>query len=188
MSSQFSGRRRSDRQVLMMTRVTDTPDESRKWLWLRRFDQVMERLVPSIAIIIGVLALIATFFIYRGLEEKADIAEVKATRAEIKAEAAAIRLRSAEQGRRIARQTLCAGIVGVQRAGRAALQGTLLPTRLRMFTTAQERRLRRIQARRYSRIISGAVADAAPPRGLLKANGTLDCAELSRVATRPNGP
>jgi hypothetical protein len=162
----------------MMTRATDTPDESRRWRWLRRFDQVMERIVPTIAILIGVLALVATFFIWSNLEDKAD-------RAEVKADQARVELRSAERGRKIAREALCGAATGIQRAGRAALTGNLVPGM--RPDTAEARRMARQSARAYNAIISEAVIGTAGVEGmdLLRANGTIDCAALTRVATTP---
>lgn len=174
----------------MDNRVTDGKWHGRWWRFLHRFDQVMERLVPTVAVIVAAVALVAAATALVALTDKVDQAELKAQRARIEAAEAKRAQAQTAEGRRIARDTLCGGLRGVQQAGRAALTGALFGTT--RLQAARERRLRRLAARAYNEIISQEVIQTLGINAeeVLRENGTIDCAALSRVSqgSDPDSP
>lgn len=92
------------------------------------------------------------------------------------------------QGRKVAIDVLCGGVLGVERAGILTLQGKLLDTR-RLGMTGQERRLRERASLSYAKIISRAVVRQAGigSHAVLRPDGTLDCAKLRVAAKSPGG-
>jgi hypothetical protein len=132
---------------------------SSKWkLWFWKADWAWRRIVPLIA-----LALAA--FAVASLQNKVD---------------------RQSEGRRIAIEVLCGGILGVQEAGKRILTGTLPPPAPKSpRTSEQETESRRLYSISYSRVISARVLEQASIKGerVLNEDGTINCERLKIAAS-----
>lgn len=138
--------------------------EQPKWkLLFWRADWVWRRVVPLIAL--G----LAGYAVW-GLSGKVDANQDALTRQ--------------VEGRRVALEVLCGGISGVEDAGRKILTNTLPPPAPSPSATptGPEKLTREDYAEAYALVISRRVIQeaGASARGILRDDGTIDCAALKR--------
>lgn len=145
-------------------RTTDKPMTK-----LERLERTWRDLVPVIAVAMAGYAVV-------GVEGKADRAQDTAIRQ--------------QEGRRVAVDVLCGGIVGVENAGRLTLLNQL-PGVPAARMPSREVRLRETAARAYTILISEAVIEQAGVKdasSVLRPDGSIDCEGLKRAARATTGP
>jgi hypothetical protein len=145
-------------------RPSDDSSRLRHVLW--RVDWVWRRVVPALCLGLALTVLIR-------LDDKVDRTQVQ--------------IEAQREGRRVARQILCGGLKGVQDAGRQILLGELPPPAPRLpRMSGDERRSRELFAQSYAQVISRGVLKQAGIEAaeVLRPDGTVDCAELERIATK----
>jgi hypothetical protein len=135
-----------------------------------RWHHIWRDFVPLAALLIAAYAVIS-------VENKVDQATVNATVAKKVAA-------SQRAGRAVATGIICGALRGVEDAGRLALTDRLPGTaRFRRPSTPEERRIRKVYARAYNKVISERIIEEAGTTAdrVVLANGTVDCDAL-RVA------
>lgn len=140
------------------------PERSFFWHALWRVDWVWRRVVPVIAIVLALVAIL-------GLRGKVD-----RTQSQVDAQ---------REGRRVALEVICGALYGVEEAGRLILLGELPPPAPPTpHVSREERDLRDRYARSYTSVINLRVLEAARIRGkqVFREDGTLDCDKLKDVA------
>jgi hypothetical protein len=177
-----------------------SPDglERRRW-WARPW-----RLVHAIVLALGqeprtrahhlwrdlvpAIALVLLGFVFLGLESKVDEQGVDASTAKVEARIAKRLAETQSNGRRISLGVTCGALRGVEDAGRLVLTNRLPGTeRFVMPSSARERRIRRIFARAYNRVITDRIVQEAGVDGerVIEPNGSVNCERLREVARAP---
>jgi hypothetical protein len=145
------------------------PDKPRWQHALWKLDWVWRRIVPVIALIMALVAII-------GMQGKVD-----ATQSQVDAQ---------REGRKVAVEVLCGGLYGVQEAGRLILLDDLPePAPEGSQISDQDRAVRELYAQAYALVISKRVLEQAGASGkeVLRQNSTIDCDELKRLAAEAPG-
>jgi hypothetical protein len=159
------------------------PDKATLYKWGRRFLTTPPSVWTMIAMVIAVVALL-------GALKRADAAADRAARAERQVIVQRAEAAGQRAGRAIALQAICGFGNGVAEAGQVTIAGGMIQPpkfrrnleRLGLPSEKVRARAARMSADRYARRIRRSVVRATGIVGLVRDDGTLNCAALRSAA------
>lgn len=149
-----------------------------------RWHHLWRDFVPLVALIIAAFAVI-------GLEDKVDQQAVDSRVAKAEARTAKQLAETQQDGRRVALGVTCGALRGVEDAGRLVLTNKLPGTeRFVPPSSSRERRIRRIFARAYNKVITDRIVQEAGVAGekVIEPNGSVNCTRLREIGKAPERP